>query len=50
MGNKSAQQPNNPVEEHFSFGQMGKVCCYYTTKYDNNIKLILMLEKERFRI
>ena len=34
MGDKSARQPNNPEEEHISFGQLVKLCCYYTTKYD----------------
>jgi hypothetical protein len=42
MGDKSAQQPNNPGEKHLSFEQMVKLCCYYTT---NMIpKLIFMLE------
>jgi hypothetical protein len=36
MGDKSARQPNNPEEENLSFGQMLKLCCYYTTKYDTN--------------
>ena len=28
MGDKSAQQPNNPEDEHLSFGQMVKLWCY----------------------
>ena len=34
MGDNFARQPNNPEEEHLSFGQIIKLCCYYTTKYD----------------
>jgi hypothetical protein len=39
MGDKSARQPNNPEEEHLSFGQMVKLCCYYTTKYDTKVDI-----------
>jgi len=33
MGDKSARQPINQEEEQLSFGQMVRLCCYYTTKY-----------------
>ena len=36
MGDKSARQTKYPEEEHHSFGQMVKLCCYYTTKYDTS--------------
>ena len=36
-GDKSARHPNNPEEEHLSFGQMVKLCRYYTTKYDTKV-------------
>ena len=39
MGDKSARQPNNPEEENLSFGQMVKLCCYYTTKYDTKVDI-----------
>jgi hypothetical protein len=39
MGDKSARQPNNPKEDQLSFGQMVKLCCYYTTKYDAKVDI-----------
>ena len=39
MGDKSARQPNNLEEEHLSFGQMVKLCFYYTTKYDTKVDI-----------
>ena len=39
MGDKSARQPNNQDEEQLSFGQMVKLCCYYTTKYDTKVNI-----------
>jgi hypothetical protein len=39
MGDKSARQPNNPEEVQLSFGQMVKLCCYYTTKYDTKVDI-----------
>jgi hypothetical protein len=39
MGDKSARQPNNLEEEHLSFGQMVKLCCYYTMKYDTKVDI-----------
>jgi hypothetical protein len=39
MGDKSARKPNNPEEEHLSFGQTSKLCCYYTTKYDIKVDI-----------
>jgi len=39
MGVKSAWQPNNPEEEHLSYGLMVKLCCYYTTKYDTKVDI-----------
>ena len=39
MGDKSARQPNNPEEDQLSFGQMVKLCCYYTTKYDTKVDI-----------
>jgi len=44
MGDKSACQPNNPEEEQLSFGQMVKLCCYYTTQYD--IKVDIHVEEQ----
>ena len=41
MDDKSARQPNNPEEERLSFGQMFKLCCYYTTKYDTKVDIML---------
>ncbi len=38
MGDKFARQPNN-LEEHLSFAQMVKLCCYYTTKYDTKVDI-----------
>ncbi len=39
MGDKFARQPNNPEEDQLSFGQMVKLCCYYTTKYDTKVDI-----------
>ncbi len=39
MVDKSARQPNNPEEEQLYFGQMVKLCCYYTIKYDTKIDI-----------
>jgi hypothetical protein len=39
MGNTFAQKPNNREEEHLSFEQMVKLCCYYTTKYDTKVNI-----------
>jgi hypothetical protein len=39
LGDKSARQPNNPEEEQLSFGQMVKLCCYYTAKYDTKVDI-----------
>ena len=39
MGYTSARQPNNPKEEHLSFGQHVKLCCHYTTKYDTKVDI-----------
>jgi hypothetical protein len=39
MGDKFARQPNNSKEEHLSFGQMVKLCYYYTTKYDTKFNV-----------
>ena len=39
MGDKSARQQINPEEENLSFGQMVKLCCYYTTKYDTKVDI-----------
>ena len=39
MGDKSPRQPNNPEEENLSFGQIVKLCCYYTTKYDTKVDI-----------
>ncbi len=39
-GDKSARQPNNLKEEKLSlFGQMVKLYCYYTTKYDSKVDI-----------
>jgi hypothetical protein len=39
MGDKSARQPSNLEEEQLSFGQMFKLCCYYTTMYDTKVDI-----------
>jgi len=39
IGDKYARQPNNPEEEQLSFGQMVKLCCCYTTKYDIKVDI-----------
>jgi len=39
MSDTYARQPNNPEEEQLSFRQMGKLCCYYTTKYDTKVDI-----------
>ncbi len=39
MRDKTARQPNYPEEGCFSFGQMVKLSCYYTTKYDTKVDI-----------
>jgi hypothetical protein len=39
MGDEFVRQLNNLEEEQLSFGQMIKLCCYYTTKYDTNVDI-----------
>ena len=40
MGDKFARQPaNNPEDERLSFGQMVKLCSYYTTKCDTKVDI-----------
>jgi hypothetical protein len=38
-GDKSARQLDNQEEDQLSFGQIVKLCCYYTTKYDTNVDM-----------
>ena len=35
MDDTCARPPNNLQKEHYSFGEMVKLCCYDTTKYDS---------------
>ena len=37
MGDKFPRHPNNPEEKQLSYGQMVKLCCYDTTKYDTKV-------------
>ena len=39
MGDKSARRQHNLEEGHLSFKQMGKLYCYYTTKYDTKVDI-----------
>jgi hypothetical protein len=39
IGDNFARQPNSPEEENLSFGQLVKLCCYYTTKYDTKVDI-----------
>ena len=39
MDAKSAQQPYNLGEGHHCFGQIVKICCYYTKNYDTKVDI-----------
>jgi len=39
MANKSARQPNNREKNHVSFGQMIKLCCYFTIKHGSKVDI-----------
>ena len=39
ISDKFARQPNKPKEEHLSFGQTVKLCCYYNKIYYTKVDI-----------